>query len=1007
MGQEKVASVLAENTVKAFTDTLIDQGFKGEVDTRYSTQVVHSTDNSIYQEIPQAVLFPKSNSDIQMALSLSERTEFSELYFGPRGGGTGTNGQSLTSGIIIDLSRHMRGILEINTEQRWVRVQAGVIKDQLNDFLRPYGFFFAPDLSTSNRATVGGMINTDASGQGSLVYGKTSDHLLALKCFLPDGFELDTQETTTKQAKESAKKDDRAGKILNTVLTSCEKNRDKILSVFPNLNRFLTGYDLKNVFSDDLTSFDLTRIIAGSEGSLAVVAEAKLNILPIEPYKTLVNINYDNFDSALRHSPFLVSAKSTSVETVDSKVLNLAREDMVWRSVSDFLETPAHITSDGLNMVEFNGSEKKGIEEKVEALTTQLDSHIANKQSGVLSYSITTNKTDILKIYAMRKKAVGLLGNSKGARKPVAFVEDTAVPPESLADFITEFRALLDSHNLTYGMFGHVDAGVLHVRPALDLCDASHQALLKPISDKVALLTKKYGGLFWGEHGKGYRSEYGPEFFGSELFLELRKIKTIFDKRNKLNPGKICTPLNNNTGLAKVNGPLRARYDALVPIYIKTSFQDTLNCNGNGLCFNYSETTQMCPSYKVTNDRRDSPKGRATLFKEWVRQQGLQGVELPELSSGYYDSNSNMPKVEISEAGVLKKLNHEVKAAMDTCLACKACASACPVKVDIPNARAYFLDLYYQKYGRSTKDHLVANIERLLPVMSKFASLLNPIIGAKFTNSLVKNVVGYQDLPLLSKHKPNALKFDFASLSKLSQQQRNQFVLIVLDPFTRFYEAELLESAIKLINKLGKQAVLLPYHPNGKTQHVKGFLKQFKATATKTSAFLQQVSTLNIPMVGLDSALVFVYEDEYRKVLSDTERGTFEVLTIHEWIQRQDLSSLELKGSSGAITLLSHCTEETNPRSSTSIWQSIFKQLGVELTAPNVGCCGMAGTFGHESKNQSASRQLYEMSWEKHVQSQVIIATGFSCRSQVKRFEGVKPKHPVEYLAAHISSVHS
>ncbi|KZN38104.1 D-2-hydroxyglutarate dehydrogenase YdiJ [Pseudoalteromonas luteoviolacea] len=999
MGREKSASVLAEHVIKAYSDSIIKQGFEGEVDTSYSTQVVHSTDNSIYQQTPKAVLFPKSNSDIQIALSTSESAEFSDLYFGPRGGGTGTNGQSLTGGIVLDLSRHMRGILELNTEQGWVRVQAGVIKDQLNEFLRPHGFFFAPDLSTSNRATIGGMINTDASGQGSLVYGKTSDHLLALKCFLSDGFELNTHKVASKQAKEDAKQSDRTGRLLNTVLTSCEQNREKILSVFPDLNRFLTGYDLKNVFSDDLESFDLTRIIAGSEGSLAVVAEAKLNILPIEPYKTLVNINYDNFDSALRHSPFLVSANSTSVETVDSKVLNLAREDMIWRSVSDFLETPNHIASDGLNMVEFNGSEKGDIEEKVGTLTAKLDLLIANKQSGVLSYSITVNKADIIKIYAMRKKAVGLLGNSKGARKPIAFVEDTAVPPENLADFITEFRSLLDSYNLAYGMFGHVDAGVLHVRPALDLCDDSQQAMLKPISDQVAQLTKKYGGLFWGEHGKGYRSEYGPQFFGPELFLELRKIKTAFDKRNKLNPGKICTPLDSEVELAKVNGPLRARYDSLVPINIKTSFQDTLNCNGNGLCFNYSQAAQMCPSYKVTKDRRDSPKGRAMLFKEWVRLQAEQGVELPQQLSEYFDDQPRSPKVIISDKGKLKQFNHEVKRAMDACLACKACSNACPVKVDIPNVRAYFLDFYHQKYGRPLKDYLVANIERLLPIMSRFAKVINPMISGRLTNYLAQKTIGYQDLPQLSQHKLNAIEYDFAKLSKLNQQQRDEYVLIVLDPFTRFYEAELLAATVKLIERLGKQAVLLPYYENGKTKHVKGFLKDFKATALKTSEFLKLVSTLNIPMVGLDSALVFVYEDEYRKVLTELQRGDYIVQTIHEWLKLQDLSVLKLTSYQGPLKLLSHCTEETNPRASSATWLSIFESLGIELEAPNIGCCGMAGTFGHESKNQSASRQLYEMSWEKHVKSEEVIATGFSCRSQVKRYEGVKPKHPIEFIA--------
>ncbi|ESP92189.1 FAD-binding and (Fe-S)-binding domain-containing protein [Pseudoalteromonas luteoviolacea] len=1001
MEQENNASGHIAEVLDNYLNALKGLGFEGEIDSSYSTKLVHSTDNSIYQQYPQAVIFAKSNDDIQKALALSERAEFSVLSFGPRGGGTGTNGQSLTGGIVLDLSRHMREILEVNTQEKWVRVQGGVVKDQLNDYLRPLGFFFAPDLSTSNRATIGGMINTDASGQGSLVYGKTSDHLISLKCFLPDGYELDTSKMSTLAAKEIAAKQSRLGQVFRDVIDSCERNRAKILEVFPKLNRFLTGYDLKNVFSDDMETFDLTRIIAGSEGTLGVVAEAKLNILPIEPYKTLVNINYDNFDSALRHSPFLVSARSTSVETVDSKVLNLAREDMIWRSVAKFLDTPADVTSDGLNMVEFNGQNEQDINTKVDALAVQLEELIASNKSGVVSYSITTDKADIIKIYAMRKKAVGLLGNTKGAQKPVAFVEDTAVPPEHLADFIVEFRALLDSYNLAYGMFGHVDAGVLHVRPALDLCDTNQQAMLKPISDKVAQLTKKYGGLFWGEHGKGFRSEYGPEFFGSDLFLELRKIKTAFDANNKLNPGKICMPLDSNTVLASVDGPLRARFDKLVPINIKTSFQDTLNCNGNGLCFNYSEHTQMCPSYKVTKDRRDSPKGRAMLFKEWTRLQAEQGVNLPLQQSTYFSDAK--PKVEISEAGELAQLNHEVKRAMDACLACKACSTACPVKVDIPNSRAYFLHFYHQKYGRGLKDHMVANIERLLPVMSRGAAVLNTLIGSKLANNLSKWVLGYQDLPLLSKRQPKGMEYDYEVLSKFSQSQRDNLVLVVLDPFTWFYEAELIAAVIKLANKLGKQAVLLPYHENGKTKHIKGFLPEFKSTAIATSAFLQKAASLNIPMIGLDSAMVFVYDDEYRKVLTSQQRGDFHVLTVHEWLKQQNLSKLKFTGSTVSLTLLPHCSEETNTRASSSTWQEIFKKLGVAVKSPNVGCCGMAGTFGHESKNQLASETLYTASWQQYVKAEKVVATGFSCRSQIKRFEGQKPMHPVEFIAVHLS----
>ncbi len=397
----------------------------------------------------------------------------------------------------------MNRILEINVEENWVRVEAGVIKDQLNDFLKPFGYFFAPDLSTSNRATVGGMINTDASGQGSLVYGKTSDHVLAMDAVLIDGTEFSTNKMPVEQAKALAKENTIVGNLYNTVLNIGLDNRALILEKFPRLNRFLTGYDLENIFNKDLNEFDLGRVLTGSEGSLAVVTHAKLNITPIANFKTLINIKYDSFDSALRNSPFLVEARATSVETVDSKVLNLAKEDIIWHSVSDLITDVPGKDMQGLNMVEFNGETQTEIDDKVKTLCARLDELITGQQAGLIGYQLLTDRDDILKIYAMRKKSVGLLGKTASSKKPLAFAEDTAVPPEHLADYIQEFRDLLDSHNLDYGMFGHVDAGVLHVRPALDMCDPEQEVLLREISDKVVALTAKYGGLMWGEHAIG------------------------------------------------------------------------------------------------------------------------------------------------------------------------------------------------------------------------------------------------------------------------------------------------------------------------------------------------------------------------------------------------------------------------------------------------------------------------------------------------------------------------
>lgn len=996
--------------IVAFSKALVAAGYSGDIETSYGSRLAVATDNSVYQALPQAVLLPKSTDDLVILTSLAQTSSFSHIKFSPRGGGTGTNGQALTEHVVVDLSRHMRNILEINLEQRWVRVQAGVIKDQLNAFLKPYGFFFAPDLSTSNRATIGGMINTDASGQGSLVYGKTSDHVLALKTVLIDGNVLKTHKMATFEAEHRAQQHNSIGRIYRQVLDSCREFRPQILAKFPRLNRFLTGYDLEHVFNDDLTEFDLSRIITGSEGSLGFVVEAKLNITPIAKYKCLVNVKYDSFESALRNAPFLVAAEATSVETVDSKVLNLARADIIWHQVKDLITDVPGIEMQGLNMVEYNSESQAEIEQKIAALTARLDGAIADKTDGIIGYQLTYDNAAIGNIYAMRKKAVGLLGNTAGRQKPLAFAEDTAVPPQNLADFIMEFRALLDSHGLHYGMFGHVDAGVLHVRPALDLCDPAQEQLLRTISDQVVALTAKYGGLMWGEHGKGYRSEYGPAFFGDELFTELRKIKAAFDPRNRVNPGKICTPFNSADRLVSVDGVKRAYFDRQIPVAVKDSFDSSLNCNGNGLCFNYEENSPMCPSSKVTKDRRHSPKGRAGLMREWLRLTEMQGVDVLTQEQQLLQQSGGIKGLWQRTKNTLDKrrgeadFSHEVMDAMEGCLACKACAGQCPVKVDVPSFRARFLQLYHSRYLRPAKDYIVGNIERTAPLLAKAPALVNFVLKRRVTAAVLEKTVGYVDTPLLSVPTLNQqigqlYRFDLAALQQLPAQDKARTVLLVQDPFTSFYEAELVADALNLLQKLGFNPVLLPFLPNGKPQHVKGFLREFAKTAATAAQFLNQLQQLGLPMLGLDASLVLVYRDEYHKALGD-KRGDFNVQLLHEWLVQQSLPKVN---NTAEFALLAHCTEKTALPATEKAWQQIFSSAGLSLKPVSVGCCGMAGTYGHEAQNLDNSKALFDMSWRAPVEqygTEQILVTGFSCRSQVKRLVGDKPKHPLQALLA-------
>lgn len=1019
---------------------LKESAFSGDIDLSYASRLAVATDNSIYQETPQAVLFPRSIDDLQRIAKAAQNQE--NITFSARGGGTGTNGQSLTPGIVVDTSRYMNRIISLNIEEEWVELESGVVKDALNDYLLPHGYFFSPDLSTSNRATIGGMISTDASGQGSLVYGKTSDHVLALHTVLYNAEIFETKPIDIELAKSIAQNESVQGEIYQQIISSCVSKRDEILAKFPRLNRFLTGYDLEHAYLEDKNQIDAGRLITGAEGSLGFIAKARLNITKIPKFTTLVNIKYDDFESALRHAPSMIEAKATSVETVDSKVLNLARADIVWHSVSSLIADVPNKTMNGLNMVEYNSESESEITAKINQLSKRLDTEIQEGKKGVIGYQIISDKADIKKIYAMRKKAVGLLGKTKGNKKPIAFAEDTAVPPENLADFIMEFRALLDSHKLDYGMFGHVDAGVLHVRPALDLCDPEQELLLKQISDQVVALVAKYGGLMWGEHGKGYRSEYAPAFFGDSLYTELRKIKKVFDPYNQMNPGKICTPYESEAKLVQVDGVKRATYDRQIPISYKKEFEPAMSCNGNGLCFNYDTSSPMCPSSKISQDRRYSPKGRAGLIREWLLQVHKSGKNI---HSSHYSSFHTPILQKLYINLFAKKQNaddysHEVFDAMNTCLACKSCSKQCPVGVDVPDFRAKFLSIYYSRYRRPIKDYFVANVETLAPLMASFPRFFNFFISLKPSAWFLHKGLGYVDTPSLSvpriekRLSPYTMvlnsKSELAKLKTAARASDNKdYVLIVQDPFTSCYDAELIEKLALFIHKLKKQAVLLPFSPNGKPQHVKGFLDRFEKTAQTTASFLSEVSQLGLPMIGADASLVLCYRDEYQKTLGPSA-SNFKVHTISEWLSENadGLNNLSLDSKPKKVyKLLAHCSEKTSIPETENTWQKLFKHFDLMLDIIPVGCCGMAGTFGHESEHLESSKGIYRLSWavyagqdkrasqdkradqEKNIQEDktlitenadtCVLATGYSCRSQVKRFEGYRPQHPIEILA--------
>lgn len=991
-----------------FIKTLETYGFSGELCPDYANRTVLATDNSIYQVLPQGVIYPKTIKDLITLAELSNMSQFHDIVLSPRGGGTGTNGQSLTDGLVVDTSKHMNQILEINAKERWVRVQCGVVKDQLNAAIKPYGLFFAPELSTSNRATIGGMINTDASGQGSCAYGKTRDHVLALKTVLLDGSVLDTHLIDDDELEKQKQHPDRIGHIHHTIDDIQTQYQTQIEDTFPALNRCLTGYDLAHIRNPD-NKFDLNSILCGSEGTLGFIAEAKLNLLPIPKHTALVNLRYENFNAALRDAKAIMSVGPTSIETIDSKVLNLAKEDIVWTTVSQFFPSDDEFDLEGVNFVEYTADSTDALKEKMQPLLQQLDTNADNISVG---YTIAYDQ-DVNKIWGMRKKSVGLLGNIQGEARPMPFVEDTAVPPENLADFIVEFRALLDSYQLQYGMFGHVDAGVLHVRPILDMKQTEQASMVREITDKVVELTHKYGGLLWGEHGKGVRSEYSPQFFG-DLYPQLQRIKKAFDPRNQLNPGKIATPAADIPLLKIDEVTTRGEIDRTIKVNVWEGYSEGMFCNGNGTCHNWDPNDAMCPSWKGTRQRTHTPKGRSSLIREWLKQLSHRDIDAISASqtlhqqSWYQQLFAFFPRIKntIQKQKGKYDFSHEVHDSMMGCLACKSCVGQCPVKVDVPEFRSKFLELYYSRYLRPLKDYFVGSLEIMLPLAAKAPKTYNFVMGASWVQKLLSKVAGLSDSPLLStinfdeRLRHLGIRYaDIDNIQQLTEEEKSSAVIIVQDAFTRFFETEFVLDTLQLLQKLGFTPLVSPFFPNGKPLHVHGFRKAFTNTALNTGNKLKQLADTGIPLVGIEPSMTLAYRGEYQKVSANIPS----VMLIQEWLATQtDKLQKQQSEVKRTYKLLAHCTEKTNAAPSIKDWQSVFKALGHQLDIVDVGCCGMAGTYGHETQNIDTSKHIYSLSWDavinKPEYQDLLVASGFSCRSQVKRIDDKNIPNPLQVL---------
>jgi FAD/FMN-containing dehydrogenase/Fe-S oxidoreductase len=989
-----------------------EPAFGGEVRRDAATRLVSATDNSLYQLLPQAVVYPRSSADVAVLMRLLQAPEFQEVTVAPRGGGTGTNGQSLTEGLVLDLSRHMNAILELDLEAGWVRVQPGVVLDDLNRHLAPHGLMFGPALSPSSRATLGGMISTDAAGKGSRIHGRTSDHVLGLTTVFLGGEVWCSTPLGAAALTEAQETEGLVGHLHREVPRILQSYEAAIREDLPRLKRFMTGYDLTHSWDGATQRFDLSRLLAGSEGTLGILTEATLRVVPIPTASRLVVLRYGSFTDALAHAQELANTQPGAIETVDETVVDLARKDIIWHRVGPLLDRPGEATARAVNLVEYEGDDVAAVDAQASGLLAQVAARSAGTGQPLGAY-MAADEIERAALWDLRKKGVGLLGKLPGDRKPSPFVEDTVVPPEHLPAYVAEFRALLEEAGVSYGMFGHIDVGCLHVRPALDMTDPEDAAKVRWISERVADLVQGYGGVLWGEHGKGFRAEFNPTFFGERLYGALRELKAVFDPTGRLNPGKITTPAGTTLPLASIDAPTRGAQDRQIPAETRHRWPALIHCNGNGACHNVDPDHIMCPSSKITRDRIHSPKGRAGVMREWLRQLAQVGYS-PAIDVHRPTSWWKAPARLFRRLG--QRLgrydySHEVHAAMEGCLACKACATQCPVEVDIPAFRADFLHRYHGRYARPLSDLLIGALEHLLPWMARAPRLCNALLRNPVSAWCVARVAGLTDLPALASPSARAILAErglaprsMAELVALDAETVARTVVIVQDAFTSFYEPKILGAAVDVLRGLGRHVEVLTYMPSGKGLHVRGFLGRFERLARRNATILSTLEAQGLPLVAVEPAVALAFRDEYPKALGTPGP---KVLLIDEWLAACDTwPEAPQTDAVTSIHLFGHCTERALSPDSGARWTKVFERLGASLEVERVGCCGMSGAYGHGVAHQEESRGIFEMSWRHHLPADPneALATGHSCRHQVERFAGAHLRHPLEWIADSLCS---
>jgi FAD/FMN-containing dehydrogenase/Fe-S oxidoreductase len=929
----------------------------GEVRFDKVSRFIYSTDASIYEIEPLGVVLPRTHEDVFATMEVAKEFGVPVL---PRGAGTSLAGQTVGQAVVMDMSKYLNKVLEVNTEERWALVEPGVVQEQLNMHVKPMGFLFGPDTSTANRATLGGMIGNNSAGSHSIVYGKTIDHVLETHVVLSSG---EQRVFGDMKFEDAARMTGLEGRIADIV----SRNREEIDRRFPRIQRRVSGYNLDEFVRNG--KFNLSKLVVGSEGTLAAVHQAKVRIEPRPAATALCVVHFKDIVESIRASDVILPFKPSAIELVDDLILNLARGSLELSRQMDFIDG----NPGALLLVEFYGESEAELKSKIESLEAVL-----KRENFGYSYVRAFDAAEQTRIWKLRKAGLGLLLGMKGERKPIAFVEDCAVEPSKLPEFFVRFREVIHKYDTTAGYYGHASVGCLHIRPLINTKDRREIQVMKDMTDEITDLVLEFGGSMSGEHGDGLaRSHLNEKLFGSQIYQAFQEVKQAFDPDNRMNPGKIVNapPMTENLRYGEKYGTvaLKTHYDFSKEGGLATAIE---LCNGAGVCRKKNEGT-MCPSYMVTLEDQHSTRGRANYMREILSGK----TDIKEFSGkGLYD-------------------------VLDLCLECKGCKAECPSNVDMAKLKYEFLAQYNEANGMPLRSRFFSGIHALSKAASRWPAMANAVMTSSLVRGILDRYLGIdarRKLPVIASE-----TFESWFKKRAAPALANSVGRVVLfhDTFVDFNYPEIGKAATRLLEAAGYEVAIVERQCCGRPMISKGLPEQARRNAAFNVEKLQPFVERGYSVVGCEPSCIFTFRDEYPDLLKGdaVARVAGAAFLLEEFIVREKKEGrwkLEFKRQQQKALIHGHCHEK-------ALIGSRFLKEAVSLAYAveeiDSGCCGMAGSFGFEKEHYDISMAIGQRRLFPAIEKQanaIVVAPGVSCRQQVEHATGRKALHPAEALAA-------